>query len=80
MSDFVATHYGWFGVAPVLVDMRNPDAPGLSARWWWAEPLLTVSEWMQGAVIAVLSAIDDNYEPSWMIKLSGRIEGEGGEK
>lgn len=70
-----ATHRGWFLFCPVWVDMTDDACPGVWARWWWLEPLLSVAHAMQATMIALLSMTDPYYEPAFMLKLTGEVDG-----
>lgn len=72
-AELVATHKGWFLFCPVFVDMTDADAPGVWARCSALEPLLTLAHWGQLAMMSVLSLMDPDYEPAWMIRLTGQV-------
>lgn len=72
-DDMVATHKGWFLFCPVFLDMRKPEVPGMWARWEWMEPLLSLSGFCQELAIGFLSAFDPDYEPNWVIRVTGEV-------
>lgn len=68
-----ATHKGWFLFAPVYLDMTDPDEPGMWARWEWMEFLITAAHEFQAAMIGMLSMMDPDYEPAFMIRITGEV-------
>lgn len=68
-----ATHKGWFLFAPVYVDMTDPDVPGMWARWEWLEFLVTAAHEVQSAMMATIQLFDEDYEPAFMITLTGEM-------
>lgn len=69
-----ATHKGWFLFCPVLLDMADDECPGVWARWWWLEPMLSVAHAMQATMIWMLSAMNPDYEPTFMLKVTGKVQ------
>lgn len=67
------THKGWFLFAPVYLDMTDPENPGMWARWELLEPLIDVAHWIQVSVISFLSYCDPDYEPAFMIRVTGEL-------
>lgn len=67
------THKGWFLFAPVYLDMTDPEVPGMWARWEWMEWLLTAAHECQAAMITMLSAMNPDYEPAFMIRITGEM-------
>jgi len=67
------THKGWFMCCPVKVADPFGEAPVLAARWWWLDPWFIVNEALQGLLINVVSLVDPDYEPMWMIRLTGEL-------
>lgn len=69
-----ATHKGWFLFCPIYADMAtNPEAPGLWARWEWLEWLFSVAHFCQSSMIGFLSMANPDYEPAFMIRLTGEL-------
>lgn len=61
-----ATHTGWFLFCPIFLADVESEGPIVWARWSMLEPLFAIAYCLQASAIAVLSLIDDEYEPGWM--------------
>jgi len=72
-GEMKATHCGWFLFAPVYLDMTTPEEPGMWARWECMEFLVVIAHGMQVAMMNLLQAIDPDYEPMWMIRITGEV-------
>jgi len=66
------THYGVFGVCPVLIAGVDSDAPTLCPRFGlgW---LFWVSEMLYRCAFALYSALIPDYEPAWCIEVRGEL-------
>ena len=64
------THVGWFLFCPVYASFAdNPEVPEVWARWGCLEPLLSAAHWCQAAMIGLLSNLDPDYEPAFVLRL-----------
>lgn len=74
MGDAMSDWYvGWFLFAPVYVDMADEECPTVMARWPVLEPLVSVATWCQRSMIGFLSMCNDDYEPHFVIRLTGKV-------
>lgn len=69
------THKGWFMLCPIKIAKPYSEAPCLAPRWWWLELWLDANELLQQAQIWMLSAINPDYEPRFMFKVTGELRG-----
>lgn len=65
---------GWILFAPVYVDMTDEECPAVMARWPILEPLLFAATWCEQSMIGFLSMCNEDYEPAFAIKLTGKID------
>lgn len=68
-------HYGlMFGFVPVYVGDADSEAPKIEVRNGWPDWLLDVGQGLWNSFSMFRQLIDPFYEPTFMIKLMGRIE------
>lgn len=69
------THYGLFwGCVPIYVNMRNWDCPDIATRNWIPEWVLDLADWISGGAIFFMTLINPDFEPMFVIRLTGLIE------
>jgi hypothetical protein len=68
------THKGWFMWCPIKIAEPDSHAPTVAARWLILEPWFTVNEAWQALMIFVLSSLNPDYEPMFMLKITGEID------
>lgn len=68
------THKGWFWFCPIyMTDPETTFPMSVETRSEWMEPLFTVAEYFERARIWLTAQIVDDYEPTFMFKVTGRI-------
>lgn len=76
MDNFKPTHYGLFmGIVPIILDLTNEAEPVIEGRWFWCNPLLTVTEYVFGMFCMVATMINPDFEPMFAMKITGEIHG-----
>ncbi len=68
------THKGWFMLCPIKIAEPDSGAPMVAARWWFLEWWLSINEAFQASQIRVLTLIDPDYEPMWMLRITGELK------
>ncbi len=74
MEEVKWTHKGWFLLCPVKIAEIDSECPILEPRpeflgfWFW------INEQLQHALIGVLSLMSPDYEPNFVIKVTGEYE------
>lgn len=68
------THFGWFDLCPVLIGFPDGETFDLKPRWFWAEPLFWLAVQLQGLAIGFCSLVNPEWEPVWMVRITGEIE------
>lgn len=68
------THYGWFGLCPVILANIDTDCPTIEARWAFLDWFFTFSEFLQNTYIDLRTKIDAGYEPYFSITVSGKFK------
>ena len=68
------THRGWFGLCPIIISDLDSGSPIIEARWACLDWFLTVNEFIQDKRIDFMMALDDNFEPSFSILVSGELD------
>lgn len=71
MSEF--THKGWFGICPVYLADLDGDGAIVEPRSALLWPLMRLSEAFMGLAILVCSAIYEDYEPVFAIRVTGEL-------
>lgn len=73
--DPIFTHKGWFWFVPVFMSDPESNSPMVvETRREWMEPLFTLAECFERARIWLTVAIDPDYEPAFMLKVTGPIQ------
>lgn len=67
------THKGWMLFCPIYLSPNDPEFP-VEARHLCLEALLTLATWLQRLAILALSAMNPDYEPRWMFRITGKID------
>ena len=68
------THYGWFGIRPVIYSDLDSEQPRVEPRWVFLAFLFIASEFMQHMYMDLRSKIDENYEPQFSLVVSGEFK------
>lgn len=68
------THYGWFNLIPVYVDMTNPDCPDIEVRHWSLEIPLDITSAIFDMFCWVVTLINPEVEPMFAIRITGEIK------
>lgn len=68
------THYGWFGICPAIYSDLDTEQPRVEPRWRVLAFLFIASEFMQHAYMSLRSKIDDDYEPEFILSVSGEFK------
>lgn len=71
--EFKPTHYGKFLGVPVLIDMTEPECPGLKARYF-LDPVMDVMEFLFGIYCTIMSMVNPEFEPMFPIHIRGEYE------
>lgn len=71
MNEPTWTHDGWMLLCQIKLAELDTGHPIVAARWLILEPWLRIQHYAQGAMIWLLSAIDPNYEPAFMFRITG---------
>lgn len=72
-----ATHKGWLGLCPVYIGDLDSAGPVVEPRWRVLAWLMPVSEALFFVAFALAAAADPGYEPSWPIRVTGRLPQRG---
>jgi hypothetical protein len=64
------THAGWMMLCPILANFDEPDAPMIEPRHWTLQPLFWLSEVLEAARIRLNMWLDDEYEPTFMMRVA----------
>ena len=67
------SHIGWFGFCPVYIANPHGPCPELTPRKPWLMWLMHLNVALQQATISVCSMMDSSWEPTWKIRLSGKL-------
>ena len=70
------THKGWFGFCPVYLANPHSQCPNVTYRHWWLKPVLHLNVVLQQAAIMMCSVMAPDWEPTWKIRLTGKLEKE----
>lgn len=74
MNNINATHTGlMYGFIPVFLNMDDPSTPSIEARNWLCDVALDIVEPVYGFMLRVMMSIDNSFEPSYAIKVTGEI-------
>lgn len=67
------THKGWFGLCPIYLADVKGDCPDIDVRHSSLAWLLSVTEYLFGAIFLLATAMNPHYEPAWPILVTGRL-------
>jgi len=67
------THKGWLGFCPVVVANPRSNCPDVDARPEFLMPVLRFNVWLQELAIGFCSLVAPDYEPSWKIRITGKL-------
>jgi hypothetical protein len=67
------THKGWFGFCPILLANPFSNNPDVTSRTEWLMPFLRFNIWLQGLAIGICKMMDPDWEPTWKIRVSGKL-------
>lgn len=70
----IYTHEGWFGFCPVYIADPYSRCPQLTYKRQWLKPLLFLNLALQQMAIVVCTLMDPEWEPTWKIRLTGKLE------
>lgn len=73
-TKFNPSHRGWLGICPVYISGIGTDDIMLQERHILMLPLLWFSILMMGICILILTLANDDYEPMFPVRITGRIE------
>jgi hypothetical protein len=68
------THKGWLGFCPIFLANPYSNMPDLTSRTEWLMPVLKFNIWLQELAIGVCTLVDPEWEPTWKIRLTGKVE------
>lgn len=68
------THYGWFGICPVIYADLETEQPRVEPRWDILAFLFIASEFMQHKYMEVRSRLDSDCEPNFVLSVSGEFK------
>lgn len=68
------THYGWFGICPAIYSDLDSEQPRVEPRWRFLAFLFIASEFMQHAYMDIRSKLDGDYEPEFILVVSGEFK------
>lgn len=87
MRDIPFTHYGWFGICPVIFSgfseeemmredrsMFSESTPVIDVRWTILLPLLFISEVVIDLCMITRARLDRDYQPTFPMHVSGRLQ------
>lgn len=65
------THYARFaGLVPCYFNEYTNE---LAVRNWLPDWLLDAATWLYGSFVTVVTMVDEDYEPEWMLVITGEI-------
>ena len=67
------THLGWLGFCPIYLAGPYTGTPDITPRKPWLMPLLRLNIWLQELSICVCAAVNPDWEPTWRIRLTGKL-------
>ena len=73
MEKVTFTHYGKFGLCPVLFANIDSEAPVVDPRYWWLEPFLLLNEFFMGLYFELRMRKDPSYEPMFPLLVKGEL-------
>jgi len=68
------THKGWLGLCPVYIAEPDSESPWLAPRLLWLGWWLDFNSWALYAAGTMLSSSQDEFEPHWPIRITGKLE------
>lgn len=76
MSDTTVTftHYGWFGLCPIIIAQHDSDMPVFQARYRFTEWLFDFSDWMYERCNDILTFMNPDYEPGYPFTIRGELD------
>lgn len=74
MENINFTHYGRFGLCPVIFADLESGAPYIEARYWWLEPFFTLNEFFMSIWFDMQIAKDPAYEPMFPLLVKGELQ------
>lgn len=74
MASVTFTHYGWFGLCPILISGHDTDLPTFQPRYDYTDWLFDFSDWMFDRCNDILSWLNEDYEPGFPYRISGKLE------
>lgn len=72
-STVTFTHYGWFGLCPIIIANPDGDLPVFQARYRFTEWLFDFSDWMYQRCNDFMVLIDSDYEPGYPFTIKGEL-------
>jgi len=72
MNEQKFTHKGWFWFVPVYLNMDDGEML-VAARWSILDPLFWVADLLEAARIYITSALNPDYEPTFMFRVTGEL-------
>ncbi len=73
-SEVRVTHKGWFLACPVYIGGPYTEAPLIVERWSLLMPWFWFNETVQGFLMWCCFVIDSDYEPRYMIRITGELK------
>ncbi len=73
MHRIIFTHRGWLGLCPVLIADADHKSPIVEPIHPVFEPLLSLSVMIFNAINWMLSAMREDHEPFFVLRVTGRL-------
>jgi hypothetical protein len=71
--DIEWTHKGWLLMCPIYISEIDTDCPVIMERWDILSSWLWVNEQLSMALIGLLSLMNPDYEPAFVIRVTGEL-------
>lgn len=74
MATVTFTHYGWFGLCPIIIADPEAETPTFQARYKYTEWLFDFSDWMYDRCNDFLLWMDKEHDPVFPYSVSGELD------
>lgn len=74
MQTITFTHYGWFGICPILIADPDNATPTFRPRYNYTEWLFDFSDWMFDRCNDIMELINPDHEPGFPYTVKGKLD------